>query len=302
MQPTLLILAAGIGSRYGGLKQLETVGPSGETIMDYSIYDALRADFGKAVFVIRPDMEAAFRELIGRRYERRIAVAYAFQRLDGLPPGFKPPAARAKPWGTGHAVLAARDAIREPFAVINADDFYGANSLAALGRFLRQDKSGDVPTYAMVGFTLRETLSEAGTVNRGCCERTADGYLERITEITGLARYGPDARYTDEHGRERILSGDTPVSMNTWGFQPILFEQLGERFEDFLRRHAASETAEFHLPTGVQELVQAGRARVKVLPTTDTWVGVTHPEDKPRVVRTINKLVEQGTYPRQLWE
>jgi hypothetical protein len=303
MKPTLVILAAGIGSRYGGLKQLESVGPSGETIMDYSIYDALRAGFGKAVFVIRPDMEVAFRETIGRRYEQRLAVAYAFQRLDALPPGFSVPTGRAKPWGTGHAVLSAAQEVHEPFAVVNADDFYGANSFAALARFLQQeDRVDKLPIYAVVGFTLRDTLSDVGAVNRGCCRCTSDGYLESIVEVVGIERHGTDGRYADQSGHALVISGDEPVSMNTWGFYPVVFDQLRERFERFLNAHAGSPNAEFHLPTGVQELLRAGCARVKLLPTADRWFGVTHPQDRPRVVRMIGELVEGGEYPGRLWD
>lgn len=301
MKLTVVILAAGIGKRYGGMKQLEDVGPSGETIMDYSIFDALRAGFGKVVFVIRPDMGAVFKESLGRRYEQRIAVDYALQRLDALPPAFSPPAERTKPWGTGQAVLAAAHLVHGPFAVINADDFYGAGSFAALGRFLQENDTSEVPTYAMVGYTLRDTLTEAGSVNRGCCRCSADGRLERIDEIIGLEPHGRDACYTDESGARRILSGGQLVSMNMWGFQPALFDQLHERFEHFLRKSATSLGAEFHLPVAVQELMHAGRARVKVLPTPDRWVGMTHPEDKPRVVAAIRALVERGVYPRKLW-
>jgi dTDP-glucose pyrophosphorylase len=302
MKPTLVILAAGIGSRYGGLKQLEAVGPGGATIMDYSIYDALRAGFGKAVFVIRPDMEDAFGETIGRRYEQHIPVAYAFQRLDALPSRFTPPPGRQKPWGTGQAVLAAEAQVHEPFAAINADDFYGANSFAVLAKFLPQEDAADVPTYAMVGYTLRETLAEAGSVNRGCCRCAPGGWLERITEVVGLERHGPDARYTDESGNAQTIGGDELVSMNLWGFRPIFFEQLGALFDGFLRKNGASQTAEFHLPTAIQDLIHAGRARVRVLPTPDTWVGVTHREDKARVVRMIRELVAQGRYPQKLWD
>ena len=302
MKPTLVILAAGMGSRYGGLKQLESVGPGGETIMDYSIYDALRAGFGQAVFVIRDDMKDAFRETIGRRYERHIPVAYAFQRLEDLPAGYTVPAGREKPWGTGQAVLAAAGRVNEPFAVVNADDFYGANSFAALGRFLQEDDTGDVPTYAMVGFTLRETLSESGTVNRGCCRCTPDGWLEEITEIANIEAHGSDARYVDGAGNEHVLSGDTRVSMNTWGFRPVFLENLRAQFERFLEQNGTSSTAEFHLPTGVQQLMRAGRARVRVLPTPDRWVGVTHKEDQPRVIRMIGELVSRGDYPLKLWE
>jgi NDP-sugar pyrophosphorylase family protein len=302
MKPTLVILAAGIGSRYGGMKQLEAVGPGGTTIMDYSIYDALRAGFGKAVFVIRPEMEAAFKETIGRRYEKHIPVTCVFQRLEQLPTGCSVPAGRTKPWGTAHAVLAAEDEVSEAFAVVNADDFYGANSFAVLSEFLQQQERADVPAYAMVGYTLRETLTEAGSVNRGCCRCTPDGWLESITEIIGIERDGTDACYPDESGQRRVLSGDQLVSMNIWGFGRVFFDQLRERFENFLRESGTSDTAEFYLPTGVQELMRAGRARVKVLPTTDRWCGVTHPEDKPRVVRMIRELVERGRYPQRLWD
>ena len=302
MKPTLVILAAGMGSRYGGMKQLEAVGPGGETIMDYSIYDALRGGFGKAVYIIRPEMEAAFRETIGRRYEKHIEVAYAFQRLDDLPAGYSVPAGREKPWGTGQAVLAAADLVNEPFAVVNADDFYGRNSFATLGQFLQETPAGDPPTYAMVGFTLRDTLTEAGTVNRGCCRSTEDGWLEEITEITGIRPDGNDAVYTDDAGQEQKLSGNQIVSMNTWGFQAGFFDALRTRFEAFLSVNSSSPKAEYYLPAGVQELMRAGQARVKVLPTPDRWVGVTHREDKPRVVAMLAELVQQGAYPERLWD
>jgi dTDP-glucose pyrophosphorylase len=302
MKPTLVILAAGMGSRYGGVKQLEPVGPAGETIMDYSMYDAIRAGFGKAVFVIRDDMKAAFEETIGRRYERHIPVACAFQRLEELPAGHRVPPGREKPWGTGHAVLMVADRVHEPFAVVNADDFYGADSFATLGRFLGDEDSGDVPAYAMVGYTLRDTLAEAGSVNRGCCRCSATGWLEEITEIINIEPHGSDARYFDESGEAQFLSGDQLVSMNTWGFQPVFFDQLRECFESFLQENASSQTTEFYLPTAVQKLMHAGRARVKVLPTTDKWCGVTHVADKARVVKMIRGLVDQGVYPAKLWE
>lgn len=300
-KPTLVILAAGMGSRYGGMKQLESVGPSGETIMDYSIYDALRAGFGKAVFVIRPEMEEAFHEMIGSRYEKHIPVAYAFQRLDGLPAGFGAPAGRTKPWGTGHAVLAARDAVNEPFAVINADDFYGGNSFSVLGDFLSRAASTSPATYAMVGFTLRDTLTDAGSVNRGVCHCSPDGLLERIVETLNIARRGTDGRCVDADGNEQIIPGDSLVSMNTWGFTLDFFERLAAGFEHFLSENGESPKSEYHLPTGVQELMHSGAATVQVLPTTDTWCGVTHQEDKPRVVAMIRKLVDGGAYPEKLW-
>jgi len=302
MKPALVILAAGMGSRYGDLKQLEVVGPGGATIMDYSVYDALRAGFGKIVFVIRPDMEAAFRAAVGRRYERRVPVAYGFQRMGVLPPGFTTPPGRTKPWGTGQAVLAAEPFVKEPFAVVNADDFYGADAYTGLSDFLRREEPEDVPTYAMVGYALRDTLTETGAVNRGCCRCTPGGWLERITEVTHIERDGPDGRYVDESANERTISGSELVSMNAWGFRPAFFDQLRKRFECFLRDNVVSKTAEFYLPGAIADLILAGHARVKVLPTKDTWAGVTHPEDKTRVTEMIGKLIGRGRYPRILWD
>ncbi len=302
MRPTLVMLAAGVGSRYGDLKQLEVVGPGGATIMDYSVYDALRAGFGRIVFVIRPDMEAAFRAAIGQRCERRVPVAYALQRLDALPLGFAAPPGRTIPWGTGHAVLAAERLVKDPFAVVNADDLYGADAFAGLSGFLRREEPEDVPTYAMVGYALRDTLTETGAVNRGCCRCTPDGWLERITEVTHIERDGPDGRYFDESAHERTISGSELVSMNAWGFRPVFFDQLRQRFECFLREDVVSETAEFYLPDAIADLILAGRARVKILPTKDTWAGITHPEDKPQVIEMISELIRRGEYPRMLWD
>ncbi len=301
MKPNLVILAAGMGSRYGGMKQLEAVGPGGATIMDYSIFDALRAGFGKVTFVIRTEMEEAFHAAIGSRYASRVEIAYAFQRLDGLPSGFSVPTDRTKPWGTGQAVLAARECVAEPFAVINADDFYGADAYVRLVEFLRQEDSGDGPTYAMVGYRLRDTLSDAGEVNRGVCQCGGDGRLSRITEITGIRASGDGGVYVDEGGAEQVIGGDERVSMNAWGFTPVFLKQLRERFEMFLREQATSMTAEFYLPAAIQDLMEAGRAQVEVLPTEDRWVGVTYPQDKAYVVATIDSLVASGRYPRQLW-
>ncbi len=301
MKPTLVILAAGMGSRYGGLKQLERVGPGGETIMDYSIFDALRAGFGRVVFVIRPDMEAVFREQIGARYEDRLPVAYAFQRLDALPAGLVPPPGRTKPWGTAHAVLAAEPEVHEPFGVINADDFYGAGAFEVLAGALRTPDEGDVPTHVLVAYILRDTLSDAGHVNRGVCRSTPDGWLEKITEMIKIRPHGDDAVYYDADGTEHIVPGDSLVSMNTFGFRLVFFEQLRARFARFIAQHADSPAAEFHLPVGIQELIDAGQARMRVLPTRDKWCGVTYPEDKPRVVRMIRELVAAGRYPERLW-
>jgi hypothetical protein len=302
MKPALVILAAGLGRRYGGLKQLEAVGPGGATIMDYSIYDARRAGFGRIVFVIAPEMEAAFRNTFGQRYERLVPVAYAIQRLDALPSAFAAPPGRKKPWGTGHAVLAAQQFVQEPFAVVNADDLYGANAYTSLSDFLRREEPEEVPTYALVGYALRDTLMEAGAVNRACCRCTSEGWLEGITEIANIERHRSGGQYRDESGRRQLISGDQIVSMNAWGFQPTFFDQLGELFERFLRQNAESPTAEFLLPGAVQDLVAAGCARVRVLPTEATWVGVTHRGDRARVIETISELVKQGRYPSRLWD
>lgn len=297
MQPTLLVMAAGMGSRYGGLKQIDPVGPSGETLMDYSIYDAMRAGFGKLVFVIRKDIEQAFREKVGARFERRIAVKYVFQELEDLPAGFSVPDGRTKPWGTTQAVLAAENAIGEPFAVINADDFYGAESYRVLGGHL-QSGSED---YAMVGFVLRNTLSDFGSVARGVCRVSADGYLEKIEELTNIERDGDGAKNTAPDGTVRKLSGEEPVSMNYWGFTPRIFPQLREVFHRFLERSGTDLKAESYVPTAVGELISRDEARVKVLRSRDPWFGVTYREDRPRVVESIRRLIESGAYPGALW-
>lgn len=295
--PTLLVLAAGIGSRYGGLKQIDPVGPAGETIIDYSIYDALRAGFGKLVFIIRKDIEQAFRETVGARFEKRVAVDYVFQSLEDIPQRFTVPAGRTKPWGTTQAILLAENAIHEPFAAINADDFYGAESYRELARHLT---SGS-PDYAMVGFILRNTLSDFGSVARGVCQVSSDGYLEHIVEMTKIERDGSNARNTDAGGNVTVLSGDEPVSMNYWGFTPRVFGQLRSNFERFLERNAADLKAECYIPNTVGELVQAGEAKVKVLHSRDSWFGVTYREDRPRVVESIRRLIADGLYPERLW-
>ncbi len=296
MEPTLLVLAAGMGSRYGGLKQIQPVGANGETIMDYSIHDARRAGFGRVVFVIRRDIEEPFKKIIGARFENKIAVDYVFQELNALPPGFSAPASRTKPWGTGHAILMAADVVREPFAAINADDFYGANSFRALAEHLR---SGS-PDFAMVGFTLRNTLSEFGSVARGVCRTSPDGFLENVTELTKIERDGAGAKAIGPDGRLLRLNGDETVSMNLWGFTPALFDELRQLFGEFLARHGAEEKSEFYIPAAVNELIRAGRARVKVLRSPDSWFGVTYREDHPLVVENIRRLVARGDYPAKL--
>lgn len=294
--PTLLVLAAGIGRRYGGLKQIDPVGPNGETILDYSIYDALRAGFSKIVFIIRRDIEKAFKQTVGARFEKRVAVEYVFQELDNLRPGFSVPAGRTKPWGTTHAVLMAADVIHEQFAVINADDFYGAEGYRALAQHFQSGTSD----YAMVGFVLRNTLSEFGGVSRGVCQVSDDGFLQGVVELTSIVRDGEFARDTDATGRETRLTGDELVSMNMWGFTPAVFGQLDECFQEFLRDHGSDAKKECYLPCAVNQLVLAGQTQVKVLRTKNAWFGVTNREDRPRVVESIGRLIRDGIYPNRL--
>jgi hypothetical protein len=294
MAITLLVLAAGIGSRYGGLKQIDPVGPSGETVLDYAVYDALRAGFGRVVFVIRRDFEAVFRDKIGAKYAGRIEVDYAFQSPDALPPGFAAPAGREKPWGTGHAVWCARERVPGDFAVINADDFYGADSFAQLARFFAAAPAGapGPHRFAMIGFRLANTLSEHGTVARGVCA-TAGGVLRSVVEETGIA--------PADVGAGKKFSGGEIVSMNCWGFTPALFPALERQFGGFLAAHGGDPKAEFYLPAAVSALIGRGEATVQVLPTAAAWFGVTYREDKPRVEAAIAELVGRGAYPAKLF-
>jgi len=296
-KPTLLVLAAGMGSRYGGLKQIDPVGPAGEAIIDYSIYDALRAGFGKIVFVIRHDIERAFREAIGSKFEKRAPVEYVFQELDKVPAGFTIPANRQKPWGTGHAILMGADVIREPFAAINADDFYGAAS----HKILHDHLVSDSRDYSMVGFALRNTLSEHGTVSRGVCACDSNGYLKTIAEFTKVERDGAGAKGVDETGVARKLTGDEIVSMNLWGFPPTLFGHLHEMFADFLEERGSDARAEFYIPSAINALITSGKARLKVLQTPDSWFGITYRQDQPHVAASIRALVARGDYPSPLW-
>lgn len=277
MKPALLVLAAGLGNRYGGLKQLEPIGPAGETFIDYSIYDALRCGFGKVAFIIRRDIEAAFREVIGRRFESRLDVAYAFQDEPPLPPG------RTKPWGTGHAILTGAGVISTPFAVVNGDDFYGARSFREIGELLR-----DEPGYAMVAFSLRNTLSEHGSVSRGVCSVGEDGFLKGIVERTEIV--AADA-----------ASDDALVSMNMWGFPPDVFGRLRGMFEDFRRERGRDPKAEFFIPSAVNALIERREARVKVLRTPDACFGVTYRQDAPAAQAKIRALIARGDYPERLW-
>lgn len=264
--------------------------------MDYSIHDALRAGFGKLVFVIRRDMAQTFREMIGARFEQRLPVQYVFQELDQLPPGFSVPPGRTKPWGTTQAILMAEEAIHEPFAAINADDFYGAQSYRLLAEHF-QSASTD---YAMVGFVLRNTLSEFGSVARGICRVDENQFLRSVTELTGIEREGAGAKNTAA-GKITRLTGDEPVSMNFWGFHPALFAQLKKQFAEFLAGNAGDLKAECYIPSTVNDLVAAGQARVKVLRTNDSWFGVTYRADRPRVLESIRQLIARGGYPENLW-
>jgi hypothetical protein len=301
-RPTLVLLAAGVGSRYGGLKQLDSFGPSGETIMEYSIFDALKAGFGKVVFVIRPDMEQVFRDSLGQKIEKRIAVRYVHQRIDALPVGRKVPEGRTKPWGTGQALLAAADAVSEPFVAANADDFYGRSAYRVIGDFLTTPAADRArPTYAMVGYRLRDTMSEDGTVSRGACQCDADGWLQSIVETTKIEKAGNDGRAFDETGQPRTIPGDTLVSMNFWGFQPGFSDNLRNGFSRFLETSGTSQTAEYYLPAAVQESMRDRGARVKVLQSSDAWCGVTHKHDKTPVESMLRRLVERGDYPASLW-
>lgn len=297
--PTLLILAAGMSSRYGGgSKQTDAMGPCGETLLDYSVFDAKRAGFGRIVFVIRREDEAAFRERVVSRLAPHLPVALAFQEMTDLPAGFTLSTARTKPWGTGHAVLAARHEIHEPFCVINADDYYGRDSFQVMAEQLRRPATGH--DWSMVGFQLRNTLSEHGKVARGICE-VRDGLLTGIEELTDIFKTSAGAENRPPEQPVRALSGDAIVSLNMWGFTPGAFAEFGASFAAFLEQHAASERAEFYIPSGVDAALQAGRATCRVLPTASQWFGVTYQDDKPRVTAAIRALVDAGEYASPLW-
>lgn len=299
----LIVMAAGIGSRYGGLKQMDPVGPGGEKIIDYSVYDARRAGFGLVVFVIRKEMEDDFREHIGRRIEQQIETRYVYQELEPLPEGFPVPENRVKPWGTAHAVATCREAVRTPFAVINADDFYGPSAFQVLGDFLQtvQEQEG-VHEYGLVGYLLGNTLSEYGHVSRGVCEVGSGGSLHEIHERVKIQRFEDAIRHTEDGLTWIDLPADSVVSMNMWGFTPSLFEELDAGFVEFLRDCGSDLKAEYLLPERVGDLVAAGRARVQVLRTDARWFGITYKKDKPFVERAIRELVERGAYPPSLWD
>lgn len=301
MKPTLFVLAAGMGSRYGGLKQLDGLGPNGETIMDYSIFDAIRAGFGKIVFVIRKDFEQDFREKIIRKYENHIAVETVFQSIDNLPAGFTCPEGRVKPWGTNHAVLMGKDVIKEPFAVINADDFYGRDAFAVMGKYLSALPAGATNQYCMVGFRVGNTLSESGTVARGVCATDASGHLTTVVERTEIMRINGAVSYKDEQGEWVAIDDNTPVSMNMWGFTPDYFRYSEDYFIDFLKENSQNLKAEYFIPLMVNKLITEHTATVDVLDTTASWFGVTYAADRQGVVDKIQSLVDAGEYPAKLF-
>ncbi len=303
MKPTLLLLAAGMGSRYGGLKQLDGLGPNGETIMDYSIYDAIKAGFGKIVFVIRKDFEKDFKEKILSKYEGHIPAELVFQSLDALPEGFTVPEGREKPWGTNHAVMMAKDVIKEPFCVINCDDFYNRDSFMVLGKFLAELPENAKNTYAMVGFRVGNTLSENGTVARGVCSTDESGLLTTVVERTEIMRVDGKVCYKDEQGQWVAIADNTPVSMNMWGFTPDYFEYSKAYFKEFLadEKNRTNLKAEFFIPLMVNKLVNDKTATVKVLDTTSKWFGVTYSADREGTVERIQSLVNEGMYPAKLF-
>ena len=299
MKPTLVVLAAGMGSRYGGLKQVDPVGPSGEAILDYSVFDAIRGGFGKVVFIIRHDFEAEFKEKVGKKYEGLIPVDYCYQDLNDLPPPYKFPEGRTKPWGTAHAVRAARDIVKEPFAVINADDFYGRDSFAKLGAYLSSVDPNSLH-FSMAAYRLDLTLSENGSVARGICDVSADGTLKGVTEMTKLVKAGDMAENQENPDAPVKVPLDARVSMNCWGFTPKLFTELEDRFVKFLAARGTEMKSEWYIPFVVDELIKEGKADCKVLPTDSSWFGVTYREDKPYVMAEIKKLVDAGEYPVNL--
>ena len=300
MKPTLFILAAGMGSRYGGLKQLDGLGPNGETIMDYSVFDAMRAGFGKVVFVIRKDFEEDFRRVVLSKYADHVPCEVCFQGIDCLPEGFTRNPERTKPWGTNHAVLMAKDLIHEPFMVINADDFYGKESFEVMAKFLLS-ANGEQGKYCMAGYRVGNTLSEHGTVSRGVCATDKLGFLTDVVERTAIESKDGHIVFPDENGNEVEIPFDTPVSMNMWGFTLEYFEYTEEAFKEFLKVSGQELKTEFYIPTLVNDLIKAGKATCQVLDTPAKWFGVTYADDRQMVVDKIQALVDAGVYPNKLF-
>lgn len=297
-KPTLLIMAAGIGSRYGTLKQIDRVGPSGETILDYSVYDAMRAGFERVVFIIRRDIEKDFREVIFNTLEKHIPVDYVFQELSDLPGGYSFPSGRIKPWGTGHAIWSARHRITTPFVAINADDFYGYTSFRLATDFFRDHT--ETNSYCLIGFRLKNTLSEHGHVSRGVCKTDQNGLLERIDERLQIVEADSGIVYY-EGDQSFPLDEDTIVSMNMWGFMPTLFDHLDREFDQFLSDHGRDLKAEFLIPTVINTLVQQQKVSARVLESQERWFGMTYRDDRDKVINAIRKLVANGIYPASLW-
>lgn len=295
-------MAAGIGSRYGSLKQIDPVGPSGETILDYSIYDAIRAGFGKVVFIIRKDIEAEFKEVFLNKLSGRIEADYVFQELDKLPDGLTVPVGRVKPWGTGHALLMAKDIVKEPFAAINADDFYGADAYRVMAGHLQSLNEHNQTDFAMVGYDLNNTMSDFGSVSRGICLTRDGGWLDEVVERTKI-RYTPEGiADVQEDGTVTGLHKDDVVSMNFWGFTPEYFNLTGPMFSQFIRENISNLKSEFFIPLAVDKLIKSNQARVKVLQSHDRWFGVTYKEDKPVVIEKLRELITKGIYPEKLWD
>lgn len=299
MKPTLLVLAAGMGTRYGGNKQLDEVGPSGETIIDYSIYDAIRAGFGKIVFVIRRDIEEQVRERFVERLQGKIEVDYVFQEITNLPEGVSVAPDRSKPWGTSHAILVTKDKIREPFGVINADDYYGVESFTLLRDFLLNDK--DPNNYCIVGYKLGNTLSEHGHVNRGVCKADENGFLMNIVETRQIEKTREGAIAPGPDGNPVIFTGNEIVSMNLWGFKPSCYDFLGKEFRNFINAHGMDLKSELDIPTSVDKFVKSGEITIKILMSNERWFGVTYREDKPFVVESIKKMIRKGVYPARIY-
>ena len=304
MKPTLFLLAAGMGSRYGGLKQLDTLGPHGETIMDYSIYDAINAGFGKLVFVIRKDFEDDFRRIVLSKYEGHIPCELVFQALDALPEGFTCHEGRTKPWGTNHALMMGESVINEPFAVINCDDFYDRDSFQVMGKWLSELPEGSTGKYSMVGFRVGNTLSDSGTVSRGVCSNNEQHLLTSVVERTKIQRFDGVVKYLGDDGETWVAIPDnTPVSMNFWGFTPDYFQHSNEFFKEFLSdpKNMENPKSEFFIPLMVDKLINDGTATCEVLDTTSKWFGVTYPEDRPSVVEKFQKLHDEGVYPDKMF-
>ena len=303
MKPTLLVLAAGMGSRYGGLKQLDGIGPDGQTIMDYSVYDALRAGFGKIVFVIRKDFEEDFRKKVLAKYENHVPVEVVFQAIDALPEGFTAPEGRTKPWGTNHAVMMGASVINEPFAVINADDFYGRDAFEVMADYLQQMNPDQKGRYCMVAYHVGNTMTENGSVSRGVCTVNADGKLENVVERTAISFDENHAiQFTDENGEIQHLEPETPVSMNLWGFSPDYFEYSDADFRKFLTERGHELKSEYYIPSAVNTMMHNGLATVDVLKTTARWFGVTYPQDRDNVVANVKRLHQAGAYPTKFFE